>query len=206
MGEQSVVQINKVTTKSGDDGTTQLGRGRAEKDHPAFILLGDLDELNATLGLAYCLMSNDSPMRVGIHEVQQRLFDVGSEIFHRFDIQWITEREIEFLETFSNKALAQLSNLPSFVLPGATLIGSYLYQSRAITRRAERHLVYLRRVWSGPINSNTLAYLNRLSDFLFIAARYSDIDAQERLWGQRPPVFKQYELDLKNEPLQEQKS
>lgn len=206
MNTEHVVRINRVTTKSGDDGTSQLGRGRAEKDHPAFILLGDLDELNATLGLAYCLMSNDSLMRVGLHEVQQRLFDVGSEVFHEFNTHRIGEAEINFLENFSQKGLAQLSNLPSFVLPGATLIGSYLHQSRAIARRAERHLVYLRRVWGGKINPHTFAYLNRLSDFLFVAARYSDLDADERLWEPRPARVEPSQVEPKDQPLVVEKS
>lgn len=201
--EDVVVRINKVTTKAGDNGTTQLGRGRVEKDHPALVLLGDLDELNSTIGLAYCLMSNDSLMRVGLHEVQQRLFDVGAEIFHGFEQKRITEREIELLETFGKKAQAQLSELPSFVLPGATLIGAYLHQARAIARRAERHLVYLRRIWKNT-NPATMAYLNRLSDFLFIAARYSDLEADERLWEPRPSAPATFRVEEKDIPLVQQ--
>lgn len=127
------------------------------------------------LGLAYLSTSEDGA-KDKITTIQQRLFDIGAEVYDQ--TPRMTKKETEFLEARTESMKTLLPDLPSFVLPGTTPTGTHLHQARAIARRAERRLVNL----GFGTNPETLAFLNRLSDYLFAAARYADRRGEERLW------------------------
>lgn len=160
-------RISRVTTRSGDGGESGLADGsRHPKDAPVFAALGDLDELNAALGVlrTHALGDLDGPLDT----VQQRLFDLGAELavpgLTRLRDEHVSE--LEHQQALLNDALPPLKE---FVLPGGHPAAAWAHMTRTIARRAERRLVTLHQVQ--PQNSASLAYLNRLSDFLFVLAR-----------------------------------
>jgi cob(I)alamin adenosyltransferase len=170
-------------TRTGDDGTTGLASGsRVPKDALRMHAIGDVDELNSTLG---ALLAEDLPeeLRVQLTAVQHDLFDLGGElslpghaIIHEAHVERL-ERELEAMNE-------RLPPLAEFVLPGGTRAAAAAHVARAVCRRAERSLVTLAR--DEPLSPFILHYVNRLSDLLFVAAR--TLNAQARvhdvLWQQ----------------------
>jgi len=161
-------RLSKIYTRTGDNGTTGLGDGtRVAKDHPRVEAFGTVDELNSAIGtvLAYELPES---IRGCFNKIQHNLFDLGGELCvpgHTI----ISEADVTYLETILDEFNEDLPNLKEFILPSGGLATSHCHLARTICRRAER------RCWtfndSGSINTYALAYLNRLSDLLFVVCR-----------------------------------
>ncbi len=169
-------RLSKITTRTGDDGTTGTADGaRVDKDDALIQAQGDVDELNSVLGMLACRLEGDEQDWVRI--IQQNLFDIGGEISlgeHYVESDIVTELD-EAIENFNN----QLAPLKEFILPGGKEASAWCHLARAVCRRAERSMVSLNR--SRPLNPASLAYINRLSDFLFVFARLLN-DGDEIYW------------------------
>ena len=161
-------RLTKITTRTGDDGTTGLGDGtRVLKSELRVAVTGEIDELNSMLGL---LLTEPLPdvARMPLSRIQNELFDLGGEICipgHSV----LTESHVLFLDEQIVRFNADLPPLKEFILPGGSRAASCCHLSRTIARRAERALVALAQRES--VSALALQYLNRLSDFLFILAR-----------------------------------
>lgn len=164
----------RIYTRTGDDGTTGLvGGKRVTKDFPLVAACGELDELNALIGV---VRSNALPDRADkiLEGVQNALFVIGAEIATPEGIAQkspgIRDAEIRSLETEIDALEKELEPLGQFILPGGARAAAELHLTRAVARRAERHLVALSRIHR--ITPQVLCYLNRLSDLCFVLARY----------------------------------
>jgi len=163
----------KIYTKTGDNGTTGLAGGRRlEKTNLRFETIGAVDELNAALGV--CRSTDpDFELSGEIERIQSRLFDLGAELGSpdegRREIRVLGESHIDELERSIDRQTADLEPLRNFILPGGTLLAAELHMARTICRRAERSVLALANV--EPIRGVISMYLNRLSDWLFTAAR-----------------------------------
>jgi len=191
-----MVKINKVYTRMGDGGNTSLVGGRkVSKDDPRVETFGTVDELNALLGIVRCYNAEKppSPRRDGFDEIlqsiQHRLFDLGAELATHPDDRYegqrlMGEADVAWLEQVIDTMNAELPPLDSFVLPGGGAVNSFLHQARAVCRRGERIAVTLRR--SEEVGAQALAYLNRLSDALFVFSRWvaATMGEREILWEQ----------------------
>ena len=177
------MRISKVTTKSGDRGKTSLGNGeRVSKSHLIINLLGDIDELNSQIGSAIS-SSKSSLISSELQSIQQDLFNLGGEIsiFNSGTIL-INDDKVKFLEERIEDLNQTLKPLKEFIMPGGDEFCSRIHLARAVCRRAERScvsvldLVKEKNIW--------LPYLNRLSDYLFVLARYvsSERGSEEILW------------------------
>jgi len=161
-------RLSKIYTRTGDQGSTGLGDGtRVEKDSLRVEAYGTVDELNSVIGL---LLSNTLPdgMRRKLEEIQHDLFDLGGELCipgHTV----IKAQQVTALETYLDELNEELPPLKDFILPGGGPGAAACHLARAVCRRAERKVVTLAR--SENVSGNSLAYLNRLSDLLFVMAR-----------------------------------
>jgi len=160
----------KIYTKTGDKGQTGLvGGSRVNKDTLRIQAIGDVDELNATIGLARCHGSGG----LALAKIQNWLFDLGAELAtpekSRFINSSLKEEHIQWLETSIDKQTADLPPLKNFILPGGTELASALHFARCVCRRAERSALALSR--EEPLREVVLVFLNRLSDWLFVSAR-----------------------------------
>ena len=179
------MRITKVYTKVGDKGKTQLvGGAEISKGAPRIEAYGTVDELNSVLGLArtFCgAAKEDHPAIEAIDDclrlVQHDLFDVGAELATRPETFWegmrrMTSEDVLRLEHAIDKFNDDLPPLKEFILPGGGPVGGFLHQARTVCRRAERVVVNLE---PGDLlsESEVLRYLNRLSDLLFVAARWA---------------------------------
>jgi cob(I)alamin adenosyltransferase len=170
-----MVYLSRIYTRAGDAGETGLGDGRrVAKDHPRVAAYGTVDELNAVLGLVASVPG--APEAELLRSVQNDLFDVGA------DLCWpqqpdeqpgqclrVTPEQVARLERAIDRLNEPLRPLTSFVLPGGTPAAAWLHLARTVCRRAERAAVALAR--AEPVNPQAVAYLNRLSDLLFVLAR-----------------------------------
>jgi cob(I)alamin adenosyltransferase len=163
----------KIYTKTGDDGETGLfGGPRVRKDHPRIAAYGEIDELNAALGLARA-SGLVAEIDQTIDRVQHELFAVGSELATpdpaRHGTRWIGGADVAALESDIDRWQRELAPLRNFILPGGSHAAALLHLARCICRRAERNIVAL--AANEPVAANLLAYVNRLSDLLFVLAR-----------------------------------
>lgn len=197
------IRIDRVYTRSGDDGTTGLvGGGRVRKDHPRIGAYGDVDELNSVLGQVRAELEDpvydDNPDARHLDRtltfIQQELFDLGSELATPKDAEYdgmirIGEANVTRLEEMIDALTPDLVPLKSFVLPGGGKAGATLHVARTVCRRAERVLTPL--VAGGEASVWTARYLNRLADLLFVQARWiaAKSGKPETLWqhGLEPP-------------------
>lgn len=183
-----MVYLSRIYTKSGDSGQTGLGDGdRVAKDHPRVAAYGEVDELNAVLGLL--LMHFPTCPEAGmLRTIQNDLFDVGADLCMRMHANEepgqalrIIPAQYERLEQAIDRLNDQLQPLRSFILPGGSPASAWLHLARTVCRRAERAVVTL--TSSEPINEHALIYLNRLSDFLFVLGRIANNNGTEDvLW------------------------
>jgi len=196
-----MVRINKVYTKTGDKGETSLAQGRRiSKDHPRVNAYGTVDELNSLVGIVRCFnLQKPASVRRDKFEsilqtIQQRLFDIGSILAtdpksDSKNLPALSEQNVTWLEDVIDAMNEELSPLKSFVLPGGSPVNAFLHQCRTVCRRAEREIVSLNR--EEEIDSNLLAYVNRLSDALFVFSRWtaSTMNEDEFLWepGKQDP-------------------
>jgi cob(I)alamin adenosyltransferase len=174
-------RLSKIYTRTGDDGTTGLGDGaRVPKDHLRVEAYGTVDELNSLLGVALALPLPEE-VRLAFTPIQHELFDIGGELCIP-GRQVIDESHVTRLEHTLDGLNASLSPLKEFVLPGGTQAAALIHLARTVCRRAERRTITLARTES--VNALSIKYLNRLSDLLFVAARYINIQAKtpEILW------------------------
>ena len=177
-------RISRVTTRSGDDGTTGIAGGtRLPKDDPRIEALGAVDELNCQLGLLLSLAAGAEACQQ-IEEVQQDLFDLGA-IIAQGKLKWRGEEKSARLECWTEELNAVLPPLEEFILPGGVVEAAQCHVARAVCRRAERRVVVL-----DDLPETARVYLNRLSDLLFVLARIlaQEKEEPERLWrGTSPP-------------------
>jgi cob(I)alamin adenosyltransferase len=189
------IRITRVYTRTGDRGDTALvGGRRVPKDDPRIEAYGTIDELNAVLGLVRVFNAERLDEAEGhrwlddvLRRLQNRLFDLGSELATPPDAAYegmfrVGKAEVVELERLIDECQKELAPLKSFVLPGGGRIGAFLHQARTVCRRAERALLRLSR--AEPIGEWPLPFVNRLSDLLFVLARWvaHRLGEPEYLW------------------------
>ncbi len=184
-----MVILNKIYTRTGDKGETALGNGvRVAKDSTRVDAYGTVDEVNATVGMARIHASND--MDLALARIQNDLFDLGADLCRpdmakdsaaQYAPLRIVATQVDRLETEIDAMNANIAPLRSFVLPGGSDLAAHLHLCRTVTRRAERLAVTL----SGQedINASAVRYLNRLSDWFFVASRAANENGtKDVLW------------------------
>ena len=171
-------RITRVYTRTGDDGTTALGSAeRVGKDDPRIQAYGTVDELNSAIGVALAVGLEPELTEV-LGRVQNELFHLGSDLCVPEDskqqkpVPRIEDRHVLALEKTLDRLTERLEPLANFLLPGGSAGAAQLHLARAVCRRAERRLVTL--AASAEVNSEALRYLNRLSDALFVMARFEN--------------------------------
>lgn len=186
-----MVNLTKIYTKTGDDGTTALGDfSRTSKNDSRLHAYADVDELNSSIGFALAYGEFDQDVTALLVRIQNDLFDVGADLCTPIPDEAdpevpqlrVTEDYIERLEVECDKYNDQLEKLRSFILPGGTKESAALHMSRTVARRAER--LAWKAIDEFPDSTNVLTakYLNRLSDLLFILARYANREQGDVLW------------------------
>ena len=189
-----MVRINKVYTRTGDEGETGLvGGKRITKEHLRIEAYGTVDELNSVIGLCGSFLSQkeSSPHRdkleMILEAVQQRLFDIGSELATLPGDEYegqvkVSDEDTAWMEEVIDLMNDDLDPLKSFILPGGTPLNAFLHQARTVCRRTERAVLRLHRGENVSISIRT--FINRLSDFLFVCGRWVTVtlDEEEVLW------------------------
>lgn len=176
-----MVKLNKIYTRTGDDGSTGLVDGsRLRKSNPRIEAYGTIDEANATIGIARLYIEKDSMLDIILLRIQNDFFDLGADLATPLREDASTENgdlrivaaQVSRIEQEIDILNQNLQPLRSFILPAGTKASAYLHLARTITRRAERAMVSLQEVET--INLAALHYINRVSDLLFVAARYAN--------------------------------
>jgi cob(I)alamin adenosyltransferase len=194
-----MVRITKVVTKKGDKGTTLLTHGmRLSKASPRVEVLGNLDELNATIGLVSSIVQDNDNLRMltpKLLRIQNELFDLGAQVVthsEQPDAIYIQEQDVTQLEQEIIEMNASLLPLNSFIFPGGHEVSARLHLARTICRRTERAIVALNEAEKLP--GLEIPFLNRLSDWFFVAARFVNQKTQtdEILWE---PGRREYPLE-----------
>jgi cob(I)alamin adenosyltransferase len=178
-------RLTKIYTRTGDKGSTGLADGkRVPKDHRRIEVLGCLDELNSLIGLVMAQAEPDTPPELAL--IQNRLFDLGAELAIP-GAERILAEDVAMLEAALDGYNADLPPLREFILPGGGKAATFCHLARALCRRTERRLVTLAR--EEELNSQTLQYINRLSDLLFVLARVltRHNNGREVFWQPRAP-------------------
>lgn len=185
-------RITKVYTRTGDEGTTGLGGGqRVAKDSLRIAAYGTVDELNSVLGVALA-SGLDARLAAELRRIQNELFHLGSDLCvleedkARMPVPRIEDRHVDALEKLMDALSEELTPLANFVLPGGSAGAAHLHVARTVCRRAERVLVALGR--EEAIGASTIPYVNRLSDALFVMARYENLKqggGADVLWDSR---------------------
>ena len=179
------VRLDRIYTRAGDAGQTSLGNGtRVSKADRRIDAYGTIDELNSVLGLALARGLPDE-LRPPLERIQNELFDLGADVAvpvedARRERLRVTSEQVEALEELCDRVNESLPPLRSFVLPGGSEAAALLHVARTVCRRAERRVVALAE--TAAVNPEAIAYLNRLSDLLFILARSANAGTPEPLW------------------------
>jgi cob(I)alamin adenosyltransferase len=186
-----MVVLNRIYTRTGDDGTTALGTGERRKKYDLRIdAYGTLDEVNAVIGLARLATAEDAVLDAMLGRIQNDLFDVEADLCMPSGGKGpggarlnVTDAQVEWLEQQIDRLNEDLAPLKSFILPGGRPAAAYLHLARTVCRRAERVMVELRDKPGEEVTPAALKYVNRLSDFLFVAGRHAnDKGAADVLW------------------------
>ncbi len=194
----------KIYTKKGDGGNTTFYTGESvRKNDPRIEVVGTIDELNSLIGLVMAYTrereeeqkGNDTEIRVMLERVQHDLFTVGAELTmlsakqmpQSVKLPTMTEQHIQDMECMIDEVQEKLKEQKSFLLPGGTRLSAWLHFSRTVTRRAERDVVGL--MEQIEVNPEVLRYLNRLSDLLYVLARY----ANKEVVSEQQPMYKYFE-------------
>ncbi|HXG99155.1 MAG TPA: cob(I)yrinic acid a,c-diamide adenosyltransferase [Sphingomicrobium sp.] len=171
-----MVKLNKIYTRTGDSGEAGLVDGsRVSKAGARMAAIGEVDEANSAIGAAIATLDEGGELARGLRRIQNEMFDLGADLATPFGGEFeehalrIVARQVTRLEEEIDAMNAGLAPLTSFILPGGSIAVSMLHLARATVRRAERAAVTLH--LAEPVNAHAIAYLNRLSDFLFVAAR-----------------------------------
>jgi cob(I)alamin adenosyltransferase len=176
-----MVVLNRIYTKTGDAGTTALGTGeRVPKTSARIAAYGTVDETNAHIGVARVhLAGQDADVDAMLLRVQNDLFDLGADLCVpdrgeklSYEPLRIADAQVKRLENEIDTMNSALDPLRSFILPGGTAAAAALHVARTVSRRAERMMVELSSLPGEPVSAPALKYINRLSDFLFVACRY----------------------------------
>ena len=187
-----MVILNKIYTRTGDDGTTALGSGqRVRKDSARVNAYGTLDETNAAIGMARVHLAGSHPdLDAKLARIQNDLFDLGADLSvpvsdkpRRGERLAVTAAQVKRLEEEIDEMNGELQPLRSFVLPGGSPAAAALHVARTICRRAERLVVALAADPDEAVSDAAMQYVNRLSDLLFVASRYAnDRGNSDVLW------------------------
>jgi len=200
-----MVVLNKIYTRTGDDGTTALGTGERRKKYDLRIeAYGTIDETNAAIGVARLSTRDNAALDAALARIQNDLFDVGADLCTPAKENergkgpagkglagkgpggarlTVTDNQVNWLEAEIDRLNAELSPLRSFVLPGGSAAAAHLHLARTVCRRAERLIAELVDTPGEPVGTAVLKYVNRLSDFLFVASRYAnDKGSSDVLW------------------------
>lgn len=183
-----MVRLTRIYTKTGDDGTTALGdNSRTSKNDPRLEAFATVDEANSNIGVVISTALESEITKILV-VIQNDLFDVGADLCTpvvdspEYEPLRITEEQITWLESMIDKYNASLAPLQSFVLPSGTLMSAQLHVARTIVRRAERETWRAISQFGAGVNPLTAKYLNRLSDLLFVLARWSNQEIGDVLW------------------------
>src|SRR5690348_5382590 len=186
-----MVVLNRIYTRAGDDGSTALGTGERRKKYDLRIAAyGTLDEANAVLGIARIHTADDPAFDALLGRIQNDLFDVGADLCMPGKGKGpggarltVTDAQVTWLEQEIDRLNAELQPLKSFILPGGTPAAAHLHLARTVCRRAERIMVELGDKAGESVTPEALKYVNRLSDFLFVAGRWANQKgARDVLW------------------------
>jgi cob(I)alamin adenosyltransferase len=177
-----MVVLNKIYTRTGDDGTTALGSGERRKKYDLRVAAyGSLDEANAAIGVARLHTAHDAELDGALARIQNDLFDLGADLATPGKGRGpggarltATAAQVEWLESEIDRFNAALAPLKSFILPGGGAAAAHLHVARTICRRAERLIAELKDRPDETVTPEVLTYVNRLSDFLFVAARHAN--------------------------------
>jgi cob(I)alamin adenosyltransferase len=185
-----MVVLNRIYTRTGDDGTTALGTGARRKKYDLRVAAyGSVDEVNAVIGLVRLHTQGDAALDAALGRIQNDLFDVEADLClaekgpggARLTV---TEAQVAWLEGQIDALNGELAPLTSFILPGGSPASAYLHLARTVCRRAERIMVELMDQPGEEVSTPSLKYINRLSDYLFVAGRYAnDKGADDVLWA-----------------------
>lgn len=185
-----MVVLNRIYTRTGDDGTTSLGNGERRKKYDLRVeCYGTLDEVNAVIGLVRLHTAEDKKLDAALSRIQNDLFDVEAELCLSQKgpggaRMTVTDAQVSWIEKEIDELNADLQPLKSFVLPGGTAAAANLHLARTVCRRAERLMTELADKDKDGVSPPVLKYVNRLSDFLFVAGRYAnDKGARDVLWA-----------------------
>jgi cob(I)alamin adenosyltransferase len=188
-----MVVLNRIYTRTGDDGTTALGTGERRKKYDLRIAAyGTLDEVNAVIGVARLHTARDSNIDPALTRIQNDLFDVGADLCLPSEKGRgpggarlaVTAAQVKWLEEEIDRLNAELAPLKSFILPGGSAAAAYLHLARTVCRRAERLIVELKDQPGESVTPEALQYVNRLSDYLFVASRFmNDKGGADVLWA-----------------------
>ena len=185
-----MVNLTRIYTKTGDDGTTSLGdMSRTSKNDPRLEAYATVDEANSSIGVVLALgQIADAEISKLLIRIQNDMFDVGADLCTpvvdkpEFEPLRVLESQVEYIEAQIDKFNADLKPLKSFVLPSGTPAAALLHVARTVTRRAERATWHAIHSFGGGVNPLSAKYLNRLSDLLFVLARYVNKDVGDELW------------------------
>ena len=185
-----MVNLTRIYTKTGDDGTTSLGdMSRTSKNDPRLEAYATVDEANSAIGVVLALGEiKDDEITKLLVRIQNDLFDVGADLCTPIvdnptvEPLRVLESQIDYLEKQIDKYNESLQPLRSFVLPSGTPAAALLHVARTVTRRAERDTWHAIHAFGGGVNPITAKYLNRLSDLLFVLARYANKEIGDQLW------------------------
>jgi len=186
-----MVKLNKIYTKTGDAGTTGLGTGeRVRKNALRITAYGTVDETNAAIGMVRIHLAGHQGLDAKLGRVQNDLFDLGADLCVpdrgeplKFEALRVSDDQVVRLEAEIDEMNSELKPLRSFVLPGGSPASAALHVARTVCRRAERDMVALAAQENEPVSPAALKYINRLSDFLFVAGRYvNDRGRSDVLW------------------------
>jgi cob(I)alamin adenosyltransferase len=186
-----MVRLNRIYTRTGDDGTTGLGDGaRVAKYDLRVEAFGTVDEANAVIGIARLHTGYDAEMDAILARIQNDLFDLGADLCTPvsakpldYEPLRMIDKQVERLEAEIDAMNMRLQPLKSFILPGGSAASAYLHQARTITRRAERNMVELANMPHEKVGGAALRYVNRLSDLLFVLSRITNQNGEsDVLW------------------------
>lgn len=186
-----MVKLNKIYTKTGDAGTTGLGTGeRVRKDALRISAYGSVDETNSTIGVVRIHLAGHQGLDAKLGRIQNDLFDLGADLCvpdrgkkPEWEVLRVSDDQVTRLEAEIDEMNSELKPLKSFVLPGGSPASAALHVARTVSRRAEREMVALAALPDEPVSAAALKYINRLSDFLFVAGRYvNDRGRSDVLW------------------------
>ncbi|ASY13633.1 cob(I)alamin adenosyltransferase [Candidatus Nanopelagicus hibericus] len=185
-----MVNLTRIYTKTGDDGTTSLGdMSRTSKNDPRLEAYATVDEANSSIGVVLAMGNlKDEEIKKLLIRVQNDLFDVGGDLCTpvvdkpEHEPLRVLESQVDYLEKQIDKFNENLTPLRSFVLPSGTPAAALMHVARTVTRRAERATWHAIHSFGSGVNPVTAKYLNRLSDLLFVLARYVNKEIGDQLW------------------------